>query len=840
MKKTTLLLVTLLCLAGINAKAQTSLEKAEQYLDSKKEVYFDFKIEDVSELQEFTDKLSILNYDPSTKTVYAWANTQQFNLFLERNLSFNVNAVDNEAYGIVMSNQVNSVNSTEGSYPLTFPLTYYPTYADYEAQMYAFATMHPDICELVDIGGTTEGVGGGDKRLLFIKLSDNIATEEAEPKLMYTSSMHGDEITGYPLMLDLIDYFITAYKTPSHPDNARITSLINNSEIWINPMANPDGTYYNSASNTSVVNSRRANANNVDLNRNYPDNVAGAHPDGEEYQIETQHFLALAEDNHFVLSANFHGGTEVVNYPFDNTHTDHADSDWFFLVSKEYAVNCQNNSPSGYMDATYSNYQWPGVTEGADWYQVYGGRQDYMNFYKQCKEVTIELSNTKVIPASQLDDHWDYNREALIEYLIQGTYGFQGFVKDAVSNNPVEATVTLVGHDAVGSHTVSSAPFGDYYRPVKSGTYDILFEAPCYQSFTLTNQTISDYQTLVLSDILLTPLTASAPTGLTTTGTDSSSTNASWTASTADDFDIRYRVVGASSWIEVTSVTNPYQISGLDPETTYEFQVRSYCGSNNTSYSTSQQFSTTGVNYCDAEGGDIGDEYISNVTLNSSSNNTQSTTSSGYSDLTSTVFTLDLNSSGNNISVTKYWTGTQYREAVSVWIDFNHNGTFESSEKIMESASSTTTPVSTTFSVPNAPDAKLGTTRMRVIMKYYNSAGNTADDPCETFNYGEVEDYTIDIIDSTLNTDTFNENNVLIYPNPFNSNISIKLNNINTNINLNVYDVSGRSVLDLRDLTPTNNEINLTNLNSLSSGTYFLKITDSETNTSFVKRLVKQ
>ncbi|MCB0470153.1 MAG: hypothetical protein KDC51_06135, partial [Flavobacteriaceae bacterium] len=69
---------------------------------------------------------------------------------------------------------------------------------------------------------------------------------------------------------------------------------------------------------------------------------------------------------------------------------------------------------------------WPGVTEGADWYQVYGGRQDFMNYYHQCKEVTIELSNTKTPPASQLDDHWDYTREALIEYLIQGTYGFRG------------------------------------------------------------------------------------------------------------------------------------------------------------------------------------------------------------------------------------------------------------------------------------------------------------------------------------------------------------------------------------------------------------------------------
>ncbi|MCX7549862.1 M14 family zinc carboxypeptidase, partial [Xanthomarina sp. F2636L] len=476
-----------------------------------------------------------------------------------------------------------------GPYPLTFPLTAYPTYADYATQMQEFAINHPDICELVDIGGTTEGVGGGNKRLLFLKLSDNIGTEEAEPKVMYTSSIHGDEITGYPLMLNLINYFITAYKDTGHSDHNRIKNLIDNSEVWINPMANPDGTYYNNASNTSVANARRANANGLDLNRNYPDNVNGPHSNGHtSYELETQHFMNLAANTHFVLSANFHGGVEVVNYPWDNTYNRHADDDWFVHVSREYADNAQADGPNGYMD-----YLDNGITHGADWYRVYGGRQDYMNFTHQCKETTVELSDVKLIPANQLVNHWNYNREALIEYLIQGTYGFQGKVKDAVSGNPIEAKVTLVGHDNTGSHTVSSLPHGDFYRPVFAGTYNILIEADCYNSVTLTNETIVNYQTKSLGDILLTPLTSSAPSSLSTSGTNTISTNASWSAATADSFDIRYKVLAAPTWIEVLGVTNPYQITGLSPNTTYEFQVKSYCGSNSTSYSSSQQFTTT-------------------------------------------------------------------------------------------------------------------------------------------------------------------------------------------------------------------------------------------------------
>ncbi|TYA52518.1 M14 family zinc carboxypeptidase, partial [Formosa maritima] len=578
-------------LSFINAQTN-DLRRAEEYLSQKGEVTFSFQINDRTELDQFSSQMSILNFNPATNTVYAWTNAEQFRRFQSRGINITVNPEDNEFQGIVMSNELPPSNR-RGSYPLTFPLTAYPTYADYALQMQEFAINHPDICELVDIGGTTEGVAGGNKRLLFIKLSDNIGTEEAEPKVMYTSSMHGDEITGYPLMLDLIDYFITAYKDTGHSDHLRIKNLIDNSEVWINPMANPDGTYYNNASNTSVANARRANANGIDLNRNYPDNVAGPHYDGNSYQLETQHFMTLADNNHFVLSANFHGGTEVVNYPFDNTYTNHADTDWFILASKEYAVNCQDNSPNGYMDAMYTNYPWPGVTEGADWYQVFGGRQDFMNYYHQCKEVTIELSNTKLIPANQLTNHWNYNREALIEYLIQGTYGFQGVVKDAVSGDPLEATITLIGHDALNSHTVSSLPYGDFYRPVYAGTYNILIEADCYQSVTLTNQTIANYQTLTLADVLLNPIASTAPNNLAASNVAATTADISWDLVTGATYEYRYRQVGSPTWTTVTTSNNSINLTSLTQTTQYEIQVRSICDSNTSPYSSSTIFTTT-------------------------------------------------------------------------------------------------------------------------------------------------------------------------------------------------------------------------------------------------------
>ena len=89
-------------------------------------------------------------------------------------------------------------------------------------------------------------------------------------------------LLAFVLSLRLIDYLLNNYSV-----NDRVTEIVNNVEIWINPLANPDGAYTN---NNSVYGAIRYNANWVDLNRNYPDPEDGPHPDGNPYQIETEAF----------------------------------------------------------------------------------------------------------------------------------------------------------------------------------------------------------------------------------------------------------------------------------------------------------------------------------------------------------------------------------------------------------------------------------------------------------------------------------------------------------------------------------------------------------------------
>ncbi|MGB3606210.1 GEVED domain-containing protein [Psychroserpens sp.] len=144
----------------------------------------------------------------------------------------------------------------------------------------------------------------------------------------------------------------------------------------------------------------------------------------------------------------------------------------------------------------------------------------------------------------------------------------------------------------------------------------------------------------------------------------------------------------------------------------------------------------TGNQYCDSQGNSVADEYISRVQLGSIN---KSSGAQSYSDFTST--STDLSKGSNyTLTVTPTWTGQTYSEGYAAWIDYNDDGDFtDSGEQILSIAATTTSPVSGSFTVPAG--ATNGDKRLRVSMKY-----NGVPTSCETFDYGEVEDYTVTII----------------------------------------------------------------------------------------------
>ncbi|HNP18115.1 MAG TPA: M4 family metallopeptidase [Fulvivirga sp.] len=150
------------------------------------------------------------------------------------------------------------------------------------------------------------------------------------------------------------------------------------------------------------------------------------------------------------------------------------------------------------------------------------------------------------------------------------------------------------------------------------------------------------------------------------------------------------------------------------------------------------------ISYCASNGNSVSDEYIGRVQLGSI-NNATSGSAGGYGDYTSISTDLTKGASAT-ITITPTWTGSKYNEGYSVWIDYNQDGDFsDAGEQVWTKAASQTTPVSGSFTVPSS--AADGVTRMRVSMKY-----NGIPTACESFSYGEVEDYAINIGASTGDT----------------------------------------------------------------------------------------
>ncbi|MEM9544822.1 MAG: GEVED domain-containing protein [Bacteroidota bacterium] len=237
------------------------------------------------------------------------------------------------------------------------------------------------------------------------------------------------------------------------------------------------------------------------------------------------------------------------------------------------------------------------------------------------------------------------------------------------------------------------------------------------------------------------PCTAETPTGFTTSSVGATTATLSWNATPgAANYDIRYRETGTSTWTTTNAGGTSTTLTGLNPLTEYEVQIRTVCPDNSTSsYSSSITFTTTEIplNYCNSNGNNTSDEYIGNVTI-SNINNTTGASAGGYGDFTNLVAEITQDEV-TSISITPVWTGTVYNEAYSVWIDYNKDGDFEDSgEQVFTQSPTQTTPINGSFTVPAS--SSLGTTRMRVSMKY-----NALPTPCESFTWGEVEDYTVNI-----------------------------------------------------------------------------------------------
>jgi len=359
----------------------------------------------------------------------------------------------------------------------------YPTINQLSKTLQTFEGNYPTICKLFDIGKSHEG-----RPLYFIKISDHVEHEEDEPEVKYIASMHGDEPVGAMLSINLIDEMLQNYQKDPF-----ITDLIDHLEIWIMPLMNPDG----------YVHQQRMNIEGIDLNRNFPDRVNDNSNTTTNRAIEVQHVMNWEAAHSSVLSANYHSGTVVVNYPYDSDFNPYAnysatpDEDLF----REMALSYANLNPE-MRNSTRFDY---GITNGVEWYMVYGGMQDWSYVWMGCMELTIELSYVKWPDYSEISKLWDDNRDAMLNYFTWAQKGIRGIVTNAVTGEPVYASIQVQGNNF---RVYTDPDIGDYHRILLPGTYHLIISAEGYQTKNVTDIQVFTNDATRL-DLTLTPISIS-------------------------------------------------------------------------------------------------------------------------------------------------------------------------------------------------------------------------------------------------------------------------------------------------------------------------------------------
>ena len=147
-----------------------------------------------------------------------------------------------------------------------FPAGYrgFHTYAELTSELAAVEAAHPGIVDRFSIGRSHRG-----RQLWAAKISDNVATDEAEPEVLYDGLHHADEHMSLEMTLKILHWLADGYGS-----DARVTRIVNTREIWIVFAMNPDGAEFDIASGRfhRWRKNRQPNANGsigTDLNRNY-------------------------------------------------------------------------------------------------------------------------------------------------------------------------------------------------------------------------------------------------------------------------------------------------------------------------------------------------------------------------------------------------------------------------------------------------------------------------------------------------------------------------------------------------------------------------------------------
>lgn len=345
----------------------------------------------------------------------------------------------------------------------------YHKYNDMTKLLKEASAKFPDQVQLYTIGQSVEG-----RELWVAMVSGDVHQKELlKPHVKLVANMHGNEAVGRELILQLLVYLVNSYRR-----NRQVKYLMDNTYIHLMPSMNPDGFEISTLGDCSRGRGR-ANANGFDLNRNFPDFFAAKKYKLENEQPETRAARVWIDRTPFVLSANLHGGALVASYPFDNHRQGNPSASWspgnrsptpdddvFKHLAEVYSFNHKTmhlgeacpNDKQGFRN---------GTTNGAEWYLLEGGMQDYNYYWTGCMELTLELSCCKYPTSDKLPQFWDENKRALLAFIGEANKGVKGLVMDATGQPIAGARLKVRGRD----FSFRGSNRGEFWRILLPGEY---------------------------------------------------------------------------------------------------------------------------------------------------------------------------------------------------------------------------------------------------------------------------------------------------------------------------------------------------------------------------------
>ena len=289
--------------------------------------------------------------------------------------------------------------------------------------------------ELVQLGQSVEG-----RAILGLRMGQAEA-----PRWRILGAHHGDEASSSELALLL-----------AHTLLEERSDLLEDREVWLVPVVNPDG----------YVSTSRNNANEVDLNRNYShewkDTVFSGEAPFSEPEVRAVRRLSAYAPPSFGLS--LHSGAENIGYPWNHTKTDTPDEGGLLELAEVYGEACEQ--PGFY------------VTNGADWYVTYGDTNDWSLGLQGSWDFTLEVSQTKSPDEDTLQEALEHHLPATLALLEQSPRA-RGRVVDASTGRPIPAELSL---DRDSSPWVTDPETGRWARWLDTGVYTLSVSAPGYLS----------------------------------------------------------------------------------------------------------------------------------------------------------------------------------------------------------------------------------------------------------------------------------------------------------------------------------------------------------------------